>query len=176
MTADVRWRAGVVVACAIAVTSSLPACSSSSPGPTADPPAGTPEAGAPPPEAGTPEASSGSEGGGVSVADCASLCAESTPMAFTCKSASAGDFSIDVVSLQSSCSNYAPGVTSICSPSLTTINTVNLNYLEFDCDGQVRSNQTDPCIDEGSWSLSGSTLTFNVQPSGLSVTCTKVAP
>jgi hypothetical protein len=174
MMADVRWRTGVVGACAVALTASMPACSSSSPGHQADPQAGAPEAASPQPEASTPEASSGSEGGGVSVADCTSLCPENATTTFTCKSASAGDFTIAVVSLQSSCPNYAPGVTSICSASQTTINPdANLNSFEFDCDGQVRWNQSDPCIDEGSWSLSGSTLKFDIQTSGLSATCTK---
>jgi hypothetical protein len=180
---DSRWRTRALDqwlcvflpgACAIALIASLPACSSSSSGHNADPEAGAPEASSPQPEASTPEASGSSETGGVNVANCTGLCSGNATTTFTCTSASAGDFTIAVVSAQSFCPNYAPTGTPTCSASQTTVNAaVNLNYLEFDCDGQVRSNQGYPCINEGSWSLSGSKLTFNVQQSGLNATCTK---
>ena len=183
MTLDFRWRTRALdqwlcvflpSACAIALASTLPACSSTSSGHNTDPEGGAPEAGAPQPEASAPEAAPSGEGGGVNVANCASLCSDNATTTFKCTSDSAGDFTIAVESYQSTCPNYGPPGTPMCSPSQTTLNpSVNLNYIEFDCDGMVRSNQVDPCTEQGTWSLSGSTLTFNMAQSGVNATCTK---
>jgi hypothetical protein len=62
----------------------------------------------------------------------------------------------------------------MCTPTQTTLNAaVNLNYLELDCDGVVRSAQDFPCKEEGTWTLQGNTLTLDITLMGLTATCTK---
>lgn len=110
----------------------------------------------------------------MNVGNCTGLCSASATTTFKCTSPTAGDFTIAVTSYQSTCPNYGPPGTPMCSPSQTTLNTaVNLNYFELDCDGQIRSAQNDPCTDEGTWTLSGSTLTLSLTQQNMTATCTK---
>jgi hypothetical protein len=159
------------VSAVFALMLSLSGFSSSSSGHNSDPDGGTPEAQSTQPETSTPEAASNSDG--PDIGSCAGLCASGSTTTFTCTSSS-GDFTMTTASGTSTCSNYGPVGSPLCSPAQTTLNAaVNLNYLELDCDGVVRSAQDFPCKTEGTWTLQGSTLTMDLTLMGLTATCTK---
>jgi hypothetical protein len=159
------------VGAAIALLLFFPGCSSSSSGHGSEADAGTSEAQSDPPETGTPEAAGKSDG--PDIGSCAGLCADGATTTFVCTSNS-GDFTMTSGSSTSTCSNYGPVGSPMCSPAQTTLNAaVNLNYLELDCDGVVRSAQDFPCTDQGTWTLQGSTLTLDLTQKGLTATCTK---